>query len=300
MSKASDTMRTRSGRDDAIRDAGLTEPEDVIKYKNIAYGKDPVWNLLDVFRPEGHDGESLPVIVNVHGGGWVYGDKELYRFYCMSLAQRGFAVVSFSYRLAPENKFPAPMEDVNAVFTWIADHAAKYGLDLNHLFAVGDSAGANLLGLYACVLTNPAYAARYDFAAPADRIHLQAVALNCGAFQMKPLYGNPEEIPEGLALMEDLFGQGFGTEESYMISVTNHVTPAFPPTFLMTSSYDFLKEQASLMSAELLRCNVPFTFRFYAAADKPLLHVFHCNMRLAEAAQCNDDECEYFRRFLRK
>ena len=127
MSKASDEMRRRSGRDDAIRDAGLTEPDDVIKFRNIPYGDDPVWQLLDVFRPVGSEGKLLPVIVNVHGGGWVYGDKELYRFYCMSLAQRGFAVVSFSYRLAPETKFPAPMEDVNAVFTWIADNAAEYG-----------------------------------------------------------------------------------------------------------------------------------------------------------------------------
>ena len=74
MSKASDEMRTRSGRDDAIRDAGLTEPDDVIKFKNIPYGEDPVWQLLDVFRPAGSEGKLLPVIVNVHGGGWVYGD----------------------------------------------------------------------------------------------------------------------------------------------------------------------------------------------------------------------------------
>ena len=300
MSKASDEMRTRSGRDDAIRDAGLTEPDDVIKFRNIPYGDDPVWNLLDVYKPADKKAELLPVIVNVHGGGWVYGDKELYRFYCMSLAQHGFAVVNFSYRLAPETKFPAPMEDVNAVFTWIADNAAEYGLDLNHLFALGDSAGANLLGLYACVLTNPAYAARYDFTAPADRIRLQAVALNCGAFRMQHIYADPEETPEVVALMEDLFEHGFGTEESYMISVTNHVTPAFPPTFLMTSSHDFLKDQAPLMAAELLRCNVPFTFRFYASPDKPLLHVFQCNMKLKEAMQCNDDECAFFRAFLTK
>ena len=117
---------------------------------------------------------------------------------------------------------------------------------------------------------------------------------------MQHIYGDPEEIPEVVMLMEDLFATGFGTEESYMISVTNHVTPDFPPTFLMTSSHDFLKDQAPLMAAELLRCNVPFTFRFYATPDKPLLHVFQCNMKLEEAAQCNDDECAFFRTFLTK
>ena len=298
MSKASDEMRARSSRDDAIRDAGLTVPGDVTRYTDIAYGEDSVWNLLDVYRPAALEGKLLPVIVNVHGGGWVYGDKNLYQYYGMSLAQRGFAVVNFSYRLAPESHFPAPMEDVNGAFTWIAEHAAEYGLDLKNLFAVGDSAGANLLGLYACVLTNPAYASRYDFKAPFDKIRLKAVALNCGAYHMQPMYCGPEEMLETVALMEDLFPQGFGTEESFLISVTNHVTPGFPPTFLMTCSHDFLKDQTPLMAAELLRCNVPFTFRFYAAADKPLLHVFQCNMYLKEAAQCNDDECAFFCGFL--
>lgn len=55
----------------------------------------------------------IPVIVSVHGGGWGYGDKERYQYYCMSLAQQGFAVVNFSYRLASKYKFPAPLEDTN-------------------------------------------------------------------------------------------------------------------------------------------------------------------------------------------
>ena len=103
------------------------------------------------------------MIVSVHGGGWVYGDKERYQFYCMSLAQRGFAVVNFTYRLAPEFQYPppAPLEDTNLVFGWILRHADQYGLDTNRLFAVGDSAGGNILGLYAAFSTNPAYAARF-------------------------------------------------------------------------------------------------------------------------------------------
>ena len=62
------------------------------------------WQKLDVYRQKDATGK-LPVIVSVHGGGWVYGDKERYQFYCMDLAERGFAVVNFSYRLAPEYKF---------------------------------------------------------------------------------------------------------------------------------------------------------------------------------------------------
>lgn len=95
MSQASDTMRREWKINDAKRDAGLTTPEDICRYDDLVYGPDPVWNKLDVYRPKNLEGK-LPVIVNVHGGGWIYGDKELYQFYGMTLAQRKFAVVNFT------------------------------------------------------------------------------------------------------------------------------------------------------------------------------------------------------------
>ncbi|MGB4661825.1 MAG: alpha/beta hydrolase, partial [Mobilitalea sp.] len=118
MSQASDKLRKEFGEGDAKRDAGLCTPEDIERVNNIQYGPDSVWNVLDVYRPKAESGK-LPVIVIVHGGGWVYGDKEVYQFYGMNLAQRGFAVVNFSYRLAPEAKYPAPLEDTNLVITWM-------------------------------------------------------------------------------------------------------------------------------------------------------------------------------------
>ena len=94
---------------DTIRDRGLQAPKDIVRFDNLPYGTDPRWQTLDVYRPKNAGGTALPVIVSVHGGGWVYGDKNLYQYYCMSLAQHGFAVVNFSYRLAPRHKFPAAL-----------------------------------------------------------------------------------------------------------------------------------------------------------------------------------------------
>ena len=133
MSKASDTMRKEWAINDAKRDAGLTTPEDIKRFDDIQYGPDPKWNVLDVYRPRAEEGK-LPVIVSVHGGGWVYGDKELYQFYCMSLAQRGFAVVNFTYRLAPEEKYPAPLEDTNSVIEWMFENQERYLLDMENVF----------------------------------------------------------------------------------------------------------------------------------------------------------------------
>ncbi len=146
MENATLKFRRECTESDTARDAGLTTPEDIVRYDNICYDTDTKWQILDVYRPKAAEGQKLPVIVSVHGGGWVYGDKEVYQFYCMNLAQRGFAVVNFTYRLAPEFKYPAQMEDTNSVFTWVMNNADTYGFDTEHIFAVGDSAGAQNIG----------------------------------------------------------------------------------------------------------------------------------------------------------
>lgn len=108
-------VRAEFQKGDDIRDAGLTTPDFVERTDDILYGEDPKWQVLDLYRPKNRTGEKLPVIVSIHGGGWVYGDKERYQYYCMSLVEHGFAVVNFTYRLAPEFQFPAALEDTNLV-----------------------------------------------------------------------------------------------------------------------------------------------------------------------------------------
>ena len=67
-------------RSDGKRDAGLTTPAEVERIDNIQYGESPKWQILDLYRPKEYSG-NLPVIVSVHGGGWVYGTKETYQFF---------------------------------------------------------------------------------------------------------------------------------------------------------------------------------------------------------------------------
>ena len=296
MSKTSDMVRQEFKKGDDIRDAGLTTPEDIIRYDDIVYGEDPKWQSLDVYRPKASAGQKLPVIVSIHGGGWVYGDKERYQYYCMSLAQRGFAVVNFTYRLAPENKYPASMEDTNSVFTWILAHGDEYGFDVEHVFAVGDSAGAHILGLYTCICTNPEYAARYSFKTPEGFVPA-AIALNCGAYRITLGKGDGTDDLTQL-LMADFLPEKGSEAELDLIDVTNHITENFPPTFFMTCPGDFLKEQAQLLAVKLAEKNVQFVYRFYGDAKNPLAHVFHCDMRSEDAQLCNDEECSFFKSFL--
>ncbi len=296
MSQTSDLLRTSFTAGDDLRDAGLTTPAGIQRFNSIPYGPDTHWQVLDVYRPKEAEGRTLPVIVSVHGGGWVYGDKERYQYYCMDLALRGFAVVNFTYRLAPEFQFPSSLEDTNLVFAWVLSHGAEYGFDSAHIFAVGDSAGGHCLGLYAGLCTDPAYAVRFAFQPPVGFVPT-AIALNCGVYRISMAPGESDELTQ--ALMADFLPQKGAPEEIEMISVLNRITPRFPPTFFMTCTGDSLTSQAPLLQEKLLANNVPFVFRFYGdAAREPLGHVFHCNIRTADAKLCNDEECAFFRQFL--
>lgn len=293
MSETSDMVRKKFQEGDDIRDAGLTTPEDVERFDDIVYGEDSKWQILDVYRPKALKNKKLPVIVSVHGGGWVYGDKERYQYYCMSLAQHGFAVVNFTYRLAPEFTFPAAIEDENLVFSWVLKNADMYDFDTNYIFAVGDSAGAHQLGLYAAICTNPEYAAEYDFVVPKGFVPT-AIALNCGKYLIDMKEVSDEQT---VKLIADYLPEHGTDEEVKKICVTNHITEKFPPTFFMTCTGDFLANQAPILEAALMEKKIPHEFHFYGDSEHELGHVFHCDMRLEEAAQCNKDECDYFKKF---
>lgn len=104
------------------------------------FGKDPA-QKLEMFVPQGAKG-PLPVLVFVHGGGWSSGDPHDYRFIARTLCAQGYAVVLAGYRLYPQAKFPAMLQDGAAALRWVQDNAAKFGGDPARMALMGHSAGA--------------------------------------------------------------------------------------------------------------------------------------------------------------
>jgi acetyl esterase len=96
-----------------------------------------------LYRP--NEGSDLPILVYLHGGGWVMGTLDTLDETCRTLANAaGCLVLSIDYPLAPENKFPVPVEGAHAAFNWTVEHAAELGGDPQRVAIGGDSAGANL------------------------------------------------------------------------------------------------------------------------------------------------------------
>ena len=95
-------------------------------------------------------GGLAPCLVFFHGGGWVIGDLDSHDVVCRKLADEGeLVVISVDYRLAPEHKFPAAVDDAIAATQWVADNAKRFGIDAARLTVGGDSAGGNLAAVVA-------------------------------------------------------------------------------------------------------------------------------------------------------
>lgn len=100
---------------------------------------------IRIYRPAGSVARLLPTILYFHGGGWTIGSIEAYdlpcRFFC---SRSGCAVVAVDYRLAPEHKFPAAVDDAVATFRWLVAEAVSLGIDPARVVVAGDSAGGTL------------------------------------------------------------------------------------------------------------------------------------------------------------
>jgi len=278
------------GYTDQKRNATTPFPEGVECYTDISYGPVPKWNELNVYYPQGTAG-PLPTIVHIHGGGYVCGSKERYHFYCADLARRGFTVVNFNYRLAPKWHFPAPLEDTCAVFSWMKENAERFCIDLSKVILAGDSAGAQLTSHYAAIVTNPDFAKQ--FALSVTDIPIRAVGLNCGFYVF---------ASQMHAFLKSLFRDYLGRKaplDDPRLQVLGHITADFPPAHITSAHNDPLLACAKPMYEHLTKLGVAAECVIYGMPEqKEIGHVFHTDIRLAEAKKCNDEQCAFFRKYI--
>jgi acetyl esterase/lipase len=121
-------------------------------------------NLLDIVLPD-EPGSGRPILLQIHGGGWMIGDKREQGGPLMGyLASRGWVCFAINYRLSPQAKFPAHIVDVKRALRWIREHAHEYGADPDFICVTGGSAGGHLTALTALSQNDPAFQPGFESA----------------------------------------------------------------------------------------------------------------------------------------
>ena len=268
----------------------------VVSYDHDYVGDHHPMHQLEIIRPEHHEG-LLPVIVMIHGGGWVYGHKDsYYRYYAMELAHYGYAVVSCNYRLGFEDPFPAQVDDLFSVLHWLEAHAESEQLLLEDLYLVGDSAGAHLSALVAQIQTSPMLQTAFSV----KPIHhsIKALGLSCGVYDLSRLVNSSVDLPMKDTLMEVLFD-----DEAYeslplfsLASVSKNLNSNFPPCFIISSKADPLYPESKVFMEELSSIKHPYKSHVFPKKNQ-LPHVFNLKSIYPESAVVNAEMIAFFASF---
>ena len=120
---------------------------------DIPYGPDKL-QRLDIYLPRQEGLSGLPVYVNIHGGGWTHGYKEWMGLNAPVITEFPAVYVSLSYRLAPEHRYPAPLDDCLAGVAWVYKNIARHGGNPDNIIVGGHSAGDTLLPSSPCGRTS--------------------------------------------------------------------------------------------------------------------------------------------------
>lgn len=251
-------------------------------------------HLMDIYFPAHFEG-SLPTILDIHGGAWVHGSKELNRNYGMYLASKGFAVVNINYTLAEDNDLRTQVEDINCCLHWIARNKELYPLDNRTLFLCGDSAGAHLALL--SYLANENETLRRIYKLEKADISVKAFGLSCPVTDLHIF--TDSHLPPMREFCKRLFGKDFrNSPYLYCASIQDvlRTSTPLPPVWMLSSKEDFFSRASLGLDHLLTKRNVEHTFRYLAKGkDHPLSHVFNVLFpEYAESLQVNNEMLDFF------
>ena len=177
-------------------------PEGTILHGNVAYSNDTLKkHLLDIYLPAEAKGK-LPLVIFIHGGGWLSNDKYADMGYMKKtvaeIISNGYALASVDYRFSTEAVFPAQIKDCNRAVSYLYDHADTYGFDKERFALMGFSAGGHLASLVGLAENNDIHT--FYMPGTSKLFSFKAVVDFYGPSNLILFPGNDEKSPEGLLI----------------------------------------------------------------------------------------------------
>lgn len=265
-------------------------PPDVVLTANVDYiGDGAGCHMMDIYRPSDVTGK-LPVLVDIHGGGFLLGKKEANGLFASDMCRRGFVVFCPEYPLVPDTDIFGIFHALTDCINRIGEIAESYGGDTSQIYLCGDSAGAHICVYLAAMQRNADVAG----AAGVDRIRyeIKALGLQSGMFYTTL----PDQV--GMFLPSMIYGKDrkknpFFTK--YAVPDVPGIAQSLPPCFVVTARGDFLRNYSRRFAAALKKNGTKYMFLDMDEEEK-LPHAFAAMLPETAAAQkANAAMTEFFR-----
>ncbi len=274
------------------------------KYPRVTYVKDAI-SGEDVYRS--HDiayeterigKEKLPVLVNIHGGGFVKGDKKHRRALSCWFADKGYFVLNVNYRLAPSNPFPSALQDIFAAIAELEKRAEEYNIDTDTLVFSGDSAGAYYAAAcYAALKDENLYR---GLELPETHVGAKGLVAFSGLYDARAAFDGNYPFGLGLKLGSQFLGYRLTrglkelSENKYgeYISPSDFVNEKWNKVFVSCAAHDvFLKGQGESMMKKLEESSVPYDAD--RAEELTCNHCYNLLFYKKASSRCMNKVAEY-------
>lgn len=242
------------------------------------------------------DGEQTPpkpVILLIHGGGWILGAASQVATYAKLLASEGYLVANLEYSLAPEHEYPTAILQSVAALDYLHANSARFGGDPTRLFVGGNSAGAQLAAQVGAIVTNPVLRQEMGVSVDVSVSDLRGVILYSGPYDFHTV--DRTDFPAFDTFAWSYLGRKDWSTDPRLdqMSTALTATPDYPPTYLTAGDADPLEPQTYELDAKLRAKGVDVTSRYWTGTGSDLPHDYIFDLSTSAAQKAFVDTVKF-------
>lgn len=281
-------------------------PKNSIIEKTVAYSNEGKSEVCDLIynKDKFNSGEKMPVMIYIHGGGWISGLKNMRKYYCYNFSEKGFFVANIHYDYAPQKQHPYQLQQILKAIDFIFDNADKYNLDTSKILLAGESAGGYFVAETSVFSYNKDLLDRIGLKFKhRDEFSVSANIINCGAFDIVSLVDN--EFPNMRLMIESytnltasIIREGAETEKIKLLSPSSFINEKFPPTFIIYAAKDKLQTESFKMDELLTKFNVPHAM--YKGEGIISMHAFPLATNTKRGKDCYNKTLDFIMPYINK
>lgn len=279
-------------------------PSELIYTKKLGYGSERQQYINTLERKYLTDTKK-PLLIYIHGGGWISGITEMRNTYLYEWAKKGFYVASVSYTYAPQQIYPYQLKEIFSAIDFILDNSDKNNIDTENIVLAGESAGGYYISYAAACANDSSVLDKLNINfRHRNAFKVKAIVSHCGCYNIDRMTDNNKKqskFPDIKMMCSTFMGMSVSElREKIAVDSDNLISPVitenFPPVFLTWGDKDLLRYEAFDFVEELKENNVPFVL--YKSDGVIGLHAWSIVTLFEKSRICLDETFKFVKQFL--